>query len=43
MTPQEIAALLARTAQGPHGTAIENYKRKETGAHGRPHRDGELA
>ena len=43
MTSQEMAELLARTAKGPHGTAIENYKRKETGASGRPHRDGELA
>ena len=43
MTPQEISALLERTKQGPHGVAVENYKRKPGSAAYPQHRDGEPA
>jgi aryl-alcohol dehydrogenase-like predicted oxidoreductase len=42
MTPEEISALLARTAKGPHGPEIERYKRASR-AGWRPHVDGETA
>jgi predicted aldo/keto reductase-like oxidoreductase len=32
MTPAEISSLLNRTATGPHGVAVEKYKRPETKA-----------
>ncbi len=43
MTPQEISALLDRTAKGRTGSAVERYKRPPQGACLRPHRDGERA
>jgi aryl-alcohol dehydrogenase-like predicted oxidoreductase len=43
MTPQEISALLERTAKGRTGPAVERYKRPPEGARLRPHRDGEAA
>jgi aryl-alcohol dehydrogenase-like predicted oxidoreductase len=41
MSDAEISALLARTAKGPHGASIEEYKKRESGAAYRIHRDGE--
>jgi predicted aldo/keto reductase-like oxidoreductase len=42
MSPQEIDALLARTGKGPHGSNIEQYKKKESAASfHRLHYDGE--
>lgn len=41
MTPQEISALLERTAKGKTGAGVERYKRPPQGACFRPHRDGE--
>jgi aryl-alcohol dehydrogenase-like predicted oxidoreductase len=43
MTPAEMSALLARTKQGPYGSKIERYKRKEQGATHVLHCDGEPA
>ncbi len=41
MPPQEISALLERTARGKTGAEVERYKRPQAGACFRPHRDGE--
>jgi len=41
MTPQEISAVLSRTAKGRTGAGVERYKRPPQGACLRPHRDGE--
>jgi predicted aldo/keto reductase-like oxidoreductase len=41
MSQKEQQALLARTGQGRYGSKIENYKKPESGAMHRPHRDGE--
>jgi aryl-alcohol dehydrogenase-like predicted oxidoreductase len=42
MSPQEIDALLARTGKGPHGSNIEQYKKKESASSfHRLHYDGE--
>lgn len=41
MSPQEISALLERTAKGRTGSGVERYKRAPQGACLRPHRDGE--
>jgi aryl-alcohol dehydrogenase-like predicted oxidoreductase len=42
LSKQEISVLLHRTRQGPTGTKVESYKKKENAAGGyRPHRDGE--
>ncbi|MEJ5367241.1 MAG: aldo/keto reductase [Bryobacteraceae bacterium] len=43
MTPQEISALLERTARGKTGAEVERYKRPPQGACFRMHRDGEPA
>jgi predicted aldo/keto reductase-like oxidoreductase len=43
MTPAEMAALLERTRQGPHGVQVESYKRKPDSAALPLHRDGETA
>ncbi len=43
MTPDELAALLARTKMGPYGVQVENYKRKPGSASLPVHRDGETA
>jgi predicted aldo/keto reductase-like oxidoreductase len=43
MTPQEISAVLERTAKGKTGSGVERYKRSPQGACLRPHRDGEPA
>lgn len=41
MTKQEQTILLHRTKQGPTGTKVENYKKKEGSASGPMHRDGD--
>jgi aryl-alcohol dehydrogenase-like predicted oxidoreductase len=41
MSKDEMAAILARTAKGPHGPKIEEYKRGAQTAGGRAHRDGQ--
>ncbi|MFN8684533.1 MAG: hypothetical protein ACK5YZ_02620, partial [bacterium] len=42
MSPAEMSSLLERTAQGPTGSRIETYKRKESTALLHPvHQDGE--
>jgi hypothetical protein len=41
MSKDEMAAIVARTAKGPHGPKIEEYKRGAPTASGRPHRDGQ--
>ena len=41
MTKDEISALLARTAKGPHGPEIEEYKKKPGTAALLRHRDGQ--
>jgi len=41
MSQQEMISLLERTRKGPHGTQIERYKRKQTGAACALHRDGD--
>lgn len=43
MSPQEISALLDRTAKGRTGAGVERYKRPPQGAFVRAHRDGEPA
>jgi predicted aldo/keto reductase-like oxidoreductase len=43
MSRQEQDALLARTKTAPHGSKVEEYKKPESGAWVRPHRDGEPA
>ncbi|MBI4876783.1 MAG: aldo/keto reductase [Acidobacteria bacterium] len=44
MSKAEIAAVLARTAKGPHGVQVERYKRKPAASGAVPaHRDGEPA
>ncbi len=43
MQPQEISALLERTAKGKTGSGVERYKRAPQGACFRAHRDGEPA
>jgi predicted aldo/keto reductase-like oxidoreductase len=43
MTAAEQKELLTRTKQGPVGSKVENYKKPESGAALRVHRDGELA
>jgi len=41
MSKDEIAAILARTAKGPHGPKIEEYKRGAQTANSQVHRDGQ--
>src|SRR5947209_13498817 len=41
MSKDEIAAILARTAKGPHGPKIEQYKKSTEAAGAVRHRDGE--
>ena len=41
MSAAEISELLARTAKGPHGPKIEQYKKNTEAAHSPRHRDGE--
>lgn len=41
MSGMEQKHLLARTKQGPHGAQVEQYKKKESGAMGFVHRDGD--
>jgi predicted aldo/keto reductase-like oxidoreductase len=44
MSTQEMSTILDRTAKGPYGSRIENYKIKEKSADLHPvHRDGERA
>lgn len=43
MSKKEKETLLARTKQGPIGSPVETYKKKEAGARGRVHEDGDLA
>lgn len=42
LSQREIDAILARTAKGPVGVSVERYKRAPSGAHARPHADGEV-
>lgn len=41
MSKAEISAVLARTKKGPTGSKVESYKKPESGAWHRVHRDGE--
>lgn len=42
MSRREMTELLTRTKQGPHGSKVEGYKKKESGAFAHPaHRDGD--
>jgi hypothetical protein len=41
MSRNEQQQILARTRQGPYGSRIERYKRKEAGALHPVHQDGE--
>jgi aryl-alcohol dehydrogenase-like predicted oxidoreductase len=43
LSPEEQAAILARTKRGPTGTRVENYKKSETGGSLPAHRDGDRA
>ena len=43
MSKKEQEALLSRTRKGPIGSKVENYKKPESGAWRRIHRDGEPA
>lgn len=43
MTKQEMSVLLHRTKQGPTGSKIEGYKKKEDSASTTPHQDGDPA
>ncbi len=40
MSKQQVSLLLHRTRQGPIGSKVETYKKKESGARHRVHRDG---
>ncbi|MBI3473793.1 MAG: aldo/keto reductase [Candidatus Solibacter usitatus] len=42
MSQRDKETLLARTRQGPHGSQVETYKKKEAGARHRVHVDGEV-
>lgn len=41
MSRQEVSSLLGRTRGGPIGSKVETYKKPESGARHRVHRDGE--
>jgi aryl-alcohol dehydrogenase-like predicted oxidoreductase len=43
LSPEDQAAILARTKRGPTGTRVENYKKSETGGALPAHRDGDRA
>jgi aryl-alcohol dehydrogenase-like predicted oxidoreductase len=43
MSEAEVSALLGRTAKGPRGSSVEQYKKRERGAAHRVHVDGEPA